>query len=508
MVPTPDPPPTGEFDGTLAPDVWICIWDGSECRADVAMYNTETGPASETIRVVHEDEHYMVNWHTDDILENFGLEEGETYRIRVLVGLQVLGYADVEVVSSGGALKNVDTEELIPLKDGRTLPIKFRIEEGALVSGELVSAGGNHSCAVDVSGDAYCWGSNFQGQLGTGSLYPTLEPTPVAVTGGHKFQSVSAGASHTCGVTTDGDAYCWGFNLYGQLGTGSVYPYYQATPVAVTGGYKFQSVSAGAQYTCGVTTDGDAYCWGFNGYGSLGIGSVGYIVAIPVAVTGGHEFQSVRALWWHACGLTTDGNGFCWGYNYHGQVGDGTDSSTGTSHERKPSPTAVGGDHTFQSLDAGWIHSCGVTTAGDALCWGYNRHGQVGDGTTSPVWPYNKPSPTAVTGGITFHHVSAGFHSCGLATDGAAYCWGYNRFGELGDGTFSSWPDYGKANPVAVIGGQTFQSISAGYYHTCGVTPANDGYCWGWGGYGQVGSGTYTNKSSPVFVLDLDPPTP
>jgi alpha-tubulin suppressor-like RCC1 family protein len=459
----------------------------------------ETGPGPETVRVVPEEEHYIVNWHTDEILTNFPLQEGEHYRIRVLVGGQLLGFADVAVVNSRNELKNVDTDQLIPLKDGRTLPIKFRIEEGALVSGEIVSAGLAHSCTVDASGDAYCWGWNLYGQLGTGSTSPYYQPTPVAVSGGHTFQSVSAGHYHTCGVTTDDDAYCWGYNYYGQLGTGSTSPWRQPTPVAVSGGHTFQSVSAGYYHTCGVTTDGDAYCWGYNGYGQLGIGHTSYSQPTPVAVTDGHTFQSVNTLGQHTCGLATDG--ICWGDNSAGQVGDGTFGSTDPT---KPSPTAVGGGHTFQSLDAGWRHSCGVTTAGEAYCWGHNYYGQLGTGWTS----VRHPNPTAVTGGLSFQHVSAGFHSCGLATNGAAYCWGPNHYGQLGDGTTTGPPDFWKASPVAVIGGHTFQSVSAGLIHSCGATMANDGYCWGHNGYGQVGDGTYTNRSSPVLVLDLDPPTP
>ena len=126
MVPNPNA--TGVFDGSLAPEVEIC--ELTLCgTSTIATFTTTTGPGSETVRVNTVDEYYIVNWHTDE----FGLDDTKTYRIIVSVGTQELGHADVDVVSSGKELKNVDTGEFIALKDGRTLPIKFRIEEGAVL---------------------------------------------------------------------------------------------------------------------------------------------------------------------------------------------------------------------------------------------------------------------------------------------------------------------------------------------------------------------------------------
>lgn len=130
----PDPSPAGVFDGSLEPEVVICAVAAGSCDGVVAHFTVDTGPGSETVRVDADAEHYIVNWHTDD----HDLDPAVTYRITVWVGLQALGYADVDVVRSGKELKNVDTGEFIALKDGRTLPIKFRIEEGALSTCEPV----------------------------------------------------------------------------------------------------------------------------------------------------------------------------------------------------------------------------------------------------------------------------------------------------------------------------------------------------------------------------------
>jgi hypothetical protein len=333
---------SGTFDGSLEPVVTICKWNLSdaECGPALDIYNVNTGPGSETVRVVFEDEHYIVNWRTDDILSTFPLEEGEVYRVRVLVDARELGHADVEVVDNGRELKNVETGEYIGLLDGKTLPIKFRIEEGALEQeNPMVTAGERHSCGVTTSGNGYCWGPNGEGQLGAG-FASDHEPTPVPVVGDHTFQSISAGWGHTCGLTTDGNAYCWGQNDFGQRGIGNTGGD-EPTPQLVTGDYTFESVSAGWGLTCGLTTDGSAYCWGQNGRGQLGIGSTGGNEPAPQLVVGGHTFQTVSGGRDHTCAITTDGDAYCWGWNSRGQLGNGSTSGT------EPVPQLVTDGHIF-----------------------------------------------------------------------------------------------------------------------------------------------------------------
>ena len=301
-----------------------------------------------------------------------------------------------------------------------------------------MSAGFYHTCGVTTNGAAYCWGDNTSGQLGSG-ISATTSSSPVAVTGGLTFKAVSAGFSHTCGITTAGAAYCWGSNQSGDLGnatTGGL----SATPVAVVGGLTFASVSAGALYNCGVTTSGAAYCWGGNGYGVLGNGTT-LDSSTPVAVSGGFTFALISAGQDHSCGVTTGGATYCWGNSANGQLG------TGVTAVNSSTPVAVIGGFTGAAITAGYIQSCGLATGGIAYCWGDNSFGELGTGTTS----VSSPSPIAVIGGLTFSAISAGisFHTCGLTTAGAAYCWGYNDSGELGNGTTGGY----RSTPVPVLGG-------------------------------------------------------
>ena len=192
--------------------------------------------------------------------------------------------------------------------------------------------------------------------------------------------SVGAGRIHTCGLTVSGDAYCWGFSDFGQLGDGSTTG--SLTPVLVSGGIRFSSISTKFGHTCGVTSVGDTYCWGENFDGNLGDGTTINRLT-PVLVSGGLSFASVSAGGSNTCGVTTAGDAYCWGDNFHGQLGDGTTINRLT-------PVLVAGGLTFVSLSAG-AQTCGVTAAGDPYCWG---RGRSLDGTTT-----DRHTPVLVAGG-------------------------------------------------------------------------------------------------------------
>ena len=344
-----------------------------------------------------------------------------------------------------------------------------------------MSAGEDHTCGVTTDNRAYCWGRNSQGQLGDGTT--TRRLTPVAVAGTLRFRQVSSSFSSTCGVTTDYQAYCWGTNDRGELGDGTTT--LRLTPVPVAGGHRFRQVETSFEHACGVSyPDSRAYCWGWNSEGQLGDGTRTSHLT-PVAVAGTLPFQQVSAGYYHTCGVTTDNRAFCWGLNFRGQVGD---SSTAW---RRVKPTWVAGMRQFRQVDAGRDYTCAVTTGYRAFCWGDGPSGQLGNGKPGPSrWP--KP----VSGGLSFERVTAGaFHTCGETTLNRVYCWGANGNGDLGDGTRIDRP-----TPVAVGGNLYFSQVSAGGLHTCGRTSSAVAYCWGRGFDGQLGNGSATSSSTPVPV--------
>jgi alpha-tubulin suppressor-like RCC1 family protein len=323
------------------------------------------------------------------------------------------------------------------------------------------------------------------------------------VPGGLTFASVTTGLGFSCGVTPAGAAYCWGTNDNGQLGDGTTTD--SSTPMAVSGGLAFAAVSAGDFHTCGVTTSGAAYCWGHADRGQLGAGGVIsgpcpspfplFCSATPLPVAGELTFASVSAGRHYTCGVTTTGVGYCWGENDAGQLGN--DSTTNSNV-----PVPISGGLAFAQVDArGSVggpgsHTCGVTTGDAAYCWGSNSVGQLGNGTTS-----DSLTPVAVTGALAFASVSAGSsYTCGVTTGQGAYCWGQNDFGQFGAGQLGDGTSTNRSTPVAVSGGLAFTSVSAGDFHACGVTTGSVAYCWGGNSSGQLGDGSGASSTVPVKV--------
>ena len=339
----------------------------------------------------------------------------------------------------------------------------------AALSLRQVSVGFFHACGVSTSGSAYCWGENTWGQLGNGTT--TSSQTPVAVAGGLSFRQITAGDNSTCGVATDDLTYCWGYNGAGQLGDETTAQ--RLTPTRVhAGGLKFRRVTAGASFVCGETANDLAYCWGANQSGQLGIGTTATTVLKPVPVSGGRRFSQLSAGRFHACGITPTNVAFCWGENSGGQLGLGTKTGPETCSEGACStkPVKVAGGLRFRQINGGTDHTCAVTHENVAYCWGQNERGRLGNGTYSQ----SSLTPSKVRGGIRFRTVSAGgFSTCGITPDDRAYCWGYG--GTLGDGTTAD-----QRTPVRVTGGLLFRQLDVGpVFTTCGVTTGGRGYCWG-----------------------------
>lgn len=340
-----------------------------------------------------------------------------------------------------------------------------------------ISDGGyDDTCALTSEGNAYCWGFDVQGQLGDG-VAPTMPPSyqmrPVAVKGGLHFSKISLTVGTSCGLTTAGAAYCWGRSV--SDGSAS------SVPVAVSGGSTFATIAVGGNqgfnHTCGLTADGAAYCWGDNQAGQLGTDDR-VSRANPTPVAGGLRFSTISAGAFHTCGVAIDGTAYCWGDPY----------ATLSVDSLILSPQAVPGTLSFASLDAGFGYTCGVTTTSQAYCWGFGSDGRLGDGLSHYAL---EPSP--VSGSLSFAKVSAGASfACGITTSGAAYCWGE---GYLGTTALSR-----SYVPVAVSGGLSFASINVATRHACGGTAGGRVYCWGDNANGQLGTGTTATSTVPIAV--------
>jgi alpha-tubulin suppressor-like RCC1 family protein len=211
-------------------------------------------------------------------------------------------------------------------------------------------------------------------------------------------------------------------------------------------------------------------------------------------VIGGHRFKSISAAAYdHTCALEVGGAAYCWGYNNAGQLGDGTTADSGVG-----GPKAVIGGLLFTSISAGYDKTCGLVMGGKAYCWGDNGFGELGDGT---ILPSDTLGPREVIGGYLFNSIqSGGYHTCGISTLGRTLCWGDNTYGELGDGTLNPSAANG---PQVVIGGLRFTSLGGNGYNTCALTRRGDAYCWGYNEFGDLGDGTRVTSgvSGPQPVL-------
>jgi alpha-tubulin suppressor-like RCC1 family protein len=309
------------------------------------------------------------------------------------------------------------------------------------------------------------------------------------------FFQLSAGWMRTCGVTTDNHAYCWGDNAQGYLGDGTRTD--RLSPRAVVGGLLFRQITTGADFTCGVTTDFRAYCWGYGGRGVLGNGQTAEHDS-PVAVVGGHQFRQLDAGFDHVCGVSyPDNRVYCWGGNRDGQLGIGTRTGpetciadVGNLGACSTKPVPIASTLTFRQVATGWYHSCAVTTDDRLFCWGLNSSGQVGDSTTA----FRQAKPSRVGRSQHWKQVDGGNDfTCAVTTAEQAFCWGNGGVGQIGNGHtyLSFWP-----RPVS--GSHAFRRVTAGAVTACGETPSNVAWCWG--GYFVLSNGTTVGSLTPAAV--------
>jgi alpha-tubulin suppressor-like RCC1 family protein len=365
----------------------------------------------------------------------------------------------------------------------------------ASASATAITVGVTHACAVTVAGSAKCWGANASGQVGDGTWTERHVPRDVAGLGGGAA-AISAGNAVTCAVTTAASAKCWGANFNGQVGDGTTV--IRNKPVDVSGlSDGVTAISTGDGSSCALTTAGGVMCWGNNCCGQLGDGT-SIDRHSPVQVSGlASGVTAIAANGGYTCALTSSGGVKCWGDNSHGQLGDGT------TEERRTPADVSGLTSGVAAITVGGLHTCALTSAGGVKCWGYNSAGALGDGSRT-----DRYSPVDVSGlssGVVA--IAAGFlHTCAVTSAQGVKCWGYNYFGQLGDG---STEDH--LTPVDVSGlASGVVRLAANGQYSCALTSAGEIKCWGDNSNGQLGDGTRIGHHTPVSVVGFGgslPPT-
>ncbi len=376
------------------------------------------------------------------------------------------------------------------------------------------------TCAVLQGGTVACWGDNTEGELGNGSASGPLSCvdtdrqcsyTPTLVNGLDQVTAVAAGYAHVCALQSGGTLACWGYDADGQLGDGEVNGIIVPSPTPVPGLTGVVAVSGGQSHTCALLSDGTVDCWGSSETGQVGNGSNGVDVLSPTPVPGLTNATAISAGYSHTCALLADGTVQCWGDNGVGELGIGSTSGPDTCNSYAcngcgcaTTPVAVPGIANAIAIAAGTFDTCALIAGGAVECWGDNTYGQLGIGeSTGPEictfrsdYPCST-SPVPVSGLTGATAISLGVytsdHACAIVAGGAVQCWGWNIYGQLGDGTLSgpeTCAGYAcSTTPVSAGGLIGVTAIVAGGGYTCAILPGGKVDCWGDASDGAVGDG-------------------
>lgn len=297
------------------------------------------------------------------------------------------------------------------------------VEVEGLDDAVQISAGSWHTCAVRTTGTVACWGNASHGALGTGATRPN-SPIPLNLAGLGNAVQVSAGGTHTCALTNSGEVWCWGYNEYGQVGSGDTND--SVTPQQVDGLSDAVQVSVGGAHTCALSRDGTAACWGSNPYGQLGIGVTGGIRTTPVLVDGLADAVAISAGNVQTCAIREGGLVVCWGYWPLGRSGA----------VASPEPSEI--SDAVQVSSANVISAtCARRATGQIACWGSGYYAGFGNGTRAQV-----DTATTVSGILASPtDFATNWQGCALEADDSMWCWGYNQCGQAGNGESGTCDD-------------------------------------------------------------------
>jgi alpha-tubulin suppressor-like RCC1 family protein len=357
----------------------------------------------------------------------------------------------------------------------RLVPVQVVQGNGQLTGVTEVSSSVDalHTCALEAAGTVWCWGDDYLGQLGDGTTGDAsnnrLTPVQVVQSSGPltAVEAIAADGFHSCALTTDTTVWCWGSDVFGQLGDGMHGDYHVSlTPVQVVQGggplTDVEAIAAGSEHTCALKTDATVWCWGHDVAGQLGDGTAGDADELrldPVQVVQGSgpltDVQAISAGYAHTCALKSDGTVWCWGADGDGALGDGT---TGDANQLRLEPVQVvqgnGKLTDVKAITTGEAHTCALKADGTVWCWGDYFYGQLGDGTMDNADAHLTPVQVVQGSGLLtdVEAIAAGLnHTCALKTDATIWCWGDDSSGQLGDGTTGDENQL-RLEPVQVIG--------------------------------------------------------
>lgn len=352
----------------------------------------------------------------------------------------------------------------------------------------ILSTNTNSSTSIKADGTLWAWGINNDYELADGTTVSKSFPIPIGKD--TDWKSISRGQVHAQAIKTDGTLWGWGYNYHGNLGDGTAIQRKVVTRIGTS--TDWLSVAVGHYHSIAIKTDGTLWAWGDNYDGVLGNSTTAGFKRTPTQIGIATNWKSAFARDNYNLAIKADGTLWAWGDNYNEQLGDGTNVD-------KYIPVQIGTSGDWETVSAGGEHVLALKNDGTLWAWGRNSYGQLGDGTKT-----NKSAPTQIGSANDWKTISAGdTHSMAIKTDGTLWIWGDNYGAQLGDGTDPNSPplqNY-RINPRQINSDTDWETISAGYYHSLAIK--SDGTLWGWGynGYGEVGDGTNTIRNVPKLIL-------
>ena len=444
------------------------------------------------------------------------LVTNEGYRTSFTVSAPTVA-GDASTVQATGILEQVRTTTGGVVRT-YTQPLRQKdVKDYRKLTWKQVSVGTTHACGIAADDFVYCWGNNTYGQLGDGTTSNRSYPAPIArgaIPANLNIRQVvvSITGAVSCAIGANERAYCWGENYDGALGDGTTIN--RSSPVAVAqgalpSGGMVSQISASGTYVCAIATaNTQAYCWGNNSTGQLGDGTTTSRSAPTAVVQGAMPasliMRSISTSSGFSCAIASDMRAYCWGANAYGQLGDGT--TTG-----RLSPTAVvqgatPANRIIRQINTGVTHTCAIASDNKAYCWGANNLNQLGDGTAT-----NRLSPTAISPGalpggsaaMVNQIAAGGSQTCVIANDNKPYCWGENSSGSIGDGSSTNRPTAVVVSQGAMESDKSTLLISLGQMSSCAISTKMKLYCWGANSNGQIGDGGTGDRLSPVAVSEI-----
>ena len=420
---------------------------------------------------------------------NFGEDSTEVSVIMSNISANIVQFSDsliiAEAVDPEGDTGPIDVEIMVSNTSSQVYSEFYILRLKSIATGE------EHSCAITLEGNVYCWGSNAQGQLGNGSTTNSVYPVAVESTDNTKFTNIVAARYHTLAIDESGQVWGWGSNSGGQLGIGTSTN--SSVPVKVQGldGVSIEKISTGIAHSLALDVNGQIWAWGNNSSGRLGDGTeTDRLTPVQVAGPQNVVFSDVSAGVFHSLALDTDGQAWAWGNNTYGKLGDGT-----TVNRLEPTAAIMPTDVTYTNISGGSDHSVALSQSDGVWAWGSNELAQLGSGSlissASPV-QVDFPAGSQVKD-ITVGH----YHNLAITSEDELWGWGSSSSGRLGAGFTTATVETPTA--LETPADTDFYLISANRNHSISISLGSSiPFTWGRNDEGQLGNGTTASVQSTL----------